>query len=352
MNEKITFHQLVDKLSELTGGTQSTSELFVKEFFATITDALKKDGNVKIKNFGTFILSDIDGDNIVKFEPDKEIAEAINMPFSCFEAVELNDEVTDEILNAQEHNEFSSENVNVTTDGEIEMSDIEQPVADDELCAAEPEQDDCTEVDTDGSPLSSADNDDNTPDSIPEFAPMEEETEICEQEYVPDDSSQEPSRKMSWAIAVICLILGLIIGYCVYPIMNNNKELNDNSLGIAIADTIGNSVDDTLALLVEDSAKIVVDYDSTCIAKSIVVYDTISRNRFLTTMSREYYGRMEFWVYIYEENKANLGNPNRIKPGTAIVIPPVEKYGIDKNNPDCVEKAKLKAMEIYAPYEK
>ena len=79
-----------------------------------------------------------------------------------------------------------------------------------------------------------------------------------------------------------------------------------------------------------------------------VRYDTVSRIRYLTTMSREYYGDFRFWVYIYEENKANIDNPNAIAPGTVVVIPAASKYGIDKDNPASVEKAKAKAVEILA----
>lgn len=334
MNEKITFHQLASKLSELTGGNQTTSELFIKEFFATITEALKKDGNVKIKNFGTFILSNIKGDISVKFAPDKDIAEAINMPFSCFEAVELNDDVTDEILNTQEHNDSSAEspNPNTTIDIESEVTDVEQPVTDDELCPVEPEPEVCTEAETDDTPLSSVDIDDGVSD------------EIVEPVDVP--------RKCNWLVSVLCLIAGLVTGYLLYPVINHQNVSGNETPVAVIADTIEDVSNDTLPLPVEDSVKITATVDSISIAKPVVVYDTIGKSRFLTTMSREYYGRMEFWVYIYEENKANLGNPNRIKPGTAIIIPPADKYGIDKNNPDCIEKAKLKAMEIYAPYEK
>ena len=83
-----------------------------------------------------------------------------------------------------------------------------------------------------------------------------------------------------------------------------------------------------------------------------IAVDTVKRTRFLTTMARQYYNQMLYWVYIYEENKDKLGNPNVIKPGTTVVIPDIRKYL--KNDTDSVniEQAKLKAVEIYAPYQK
>lgn len=38
-------------------------------------------------------------------------------------------------------------------------------------------------------------------------------------------------------------------------------------------------------------------------------------------MAREYYGRSVYWVFIYEANKDKLGDPNKVAPGTRVVIP-------------------------------
>ena len=76
------------------------------------------------------------------------------------------------------------------------------------------------------------------------------------------------------------------------------------------------------------------------------IVDTIKTNYFLTKMSRKYYGRYEFWVYIYEENKSKIKNPNSVSPGLVVVIPPAEKYGINKDDPESVRKAKELAEKI------
>lgn len=81
-----------------------------------------------------------------------------------------------------------------------------------------------------------------------------------------------------------------------------------------------------------------------------LVYDTISTTRYLTTMAKEHYGNYHLWPYIYEENKTILGHPDRIRPGTKVLIPSASKYGIDANNPKCIEDAKRKGVEIYSRY--
>ena len=76
------------------------------------------------------------------------------------------------------------------------------------------------------------------------------------------------------------------------------------------------------------------------------VTDTVTGSYFLTRMARRHYGNGHFWVYIYEENKGKISNPNNVRPGTVVVIPDAKKYGIDKDNPQSVEAAKRKEGEI------
>ena len=82
------------------------------------------------------------------------------------------------------------------------------------------------------------------------------------------------------------------------------------------------------------------------------VYDTISKTRYLTTMAKAHYGNYNLWPYIYEENKAMLGHPDRIRPGTRVIIPSLSKYGVNPNNPEDIKRAKQKGVEIYARFNK
>lgn len=60
----------------------------------------------------------------------------------------------------------------------------------------------------------------------------------------------------------------------------------------------------------------------------------------LRSLGLEYYGNKSFWVYIYEENKNIITNPNNIPLGTELKIAPPEKYGIDANNKASLQKAR------------
>lgn len=82
------------------------------------------------------------------------------------------------------------------------------------------------------------------------------------------------------------------------------------------------------------------------------VYDTVTTTHYLTTIAKEHYGNYNLWPYIYEENKELLGHPDRIRPGTRVVVPPLSKYGVDPKNPDDIAVAKKKGIEIYSRYKK
>ncbi|MBR5856217.1 MAG: HU family DNA-binding protein, partial [Bacteroidales bacterium] len=59
MNTKITLHELVDTIAELTNTSKRVSELFLKEFFGVIKERLEQGETVKVKNLGTFKVSEV-----------------------------------------------------------------------------------------------------------------------------------------------------------------------------------------------------------------------------------------------------------------------------------------------------
>ncbi len=84
-------------------------------------------------------------------------------------------------------------------------------------------------------------------------------------------------------------------------------------------------------------------------AKQELRYDTVSANRYLAIMAREYYGRSVYWVFIYEANADHLGDPNKIAPGTRVRIPDkIELPGA--TDAERTEIAQRKATEIQKRY--
>lgn len=338
MNEKISFQQLSELLSEITGSSVATSELFIKEFFAVISDALTKGETVKIKCLGTFSPSGMP-DKPVIYAPDEELAEAINMPFACFEAVELNDDISDDALN-----ECNDEHQNKPYNTDVEQKNELSSTAE-EFDIVETTEEGQNNTETPITEIAKIEQE-SASDSVDEVVTKIDETQEAREpiisEEVLDEAEDEGERKsLLWLWICISLIIGLFIGYLIgniYPYDTTKTNKNE--------------VAKDIPLLCDSIATDSIIETADTIATPIVITDTIGKTRFLTTMARQYYGEMSFWVYIYEENKDILGNPNRIKPGTTVIIPDAKKYGIDKNDSLCVEHAKLKAIEIYAPYQK
>ena len=80
--------------------------------------------------------------------------------------------------------------------------------------------------------------------------------------------------------------------------------------------------------------------------KPVVVTDTTSATKYLTTIAEHHYGNQMFWVYIYQENKDHLDRYDNIPVGTVLVIPPPEKYGIDAKDPESVKRAGAEAFRM------
>lgn len=59
----------------------------------------------------------------------------------------------------------------------------------------------------------------------------------------------------------------------------------------------------------------------------------------LTLYAKRKYGHKVFWVYIYEENKDIIRNPDNIPVGTELRLPPANKYEIDASNTNSLERA-------------
>lgn len=108
MSEKLTIQDLARGAAETLGMTKGNAELFVKEFFQLIADALHQDKYVKVKGLGTFKLIEVDsrasvhiktgerieiqGHTKVSFTPDATLRDIINRPFAHFETVPLQNE--------------------------------------------------------------------------------------------------------------------------------------------------------------------------------------------------------------------------------------------------------------------
>lgn len=326
MNNTIALPHIISGLAKTAGTDEATATAFVSEFVTLIETALAKGEKVTIKQIGTF-----EPTEPITFEASAELAARVNAAFAIFEPVELPDDYSD-----------VAEPLPTETAGETEPDDepaaVEAPadLAEDTAEAA-PAAD--VSADTDAQEEIESTAEDNT-----EIAVEADDAPEAEAEY----SATEPERKRrwSWLWCVLTLAIGFAAGYYVGNMSSHDGIVDKADESAAVpADT---------ASVMSQPKDSITDTIATAISKpkpAAERYDTITKSRFLTTMSRKYYGRMEYWVYIYLENADHLGHPDRIAPGTRVKIPPIEKYATAVTDSANLANAQLRADEIYSRYQ-
>ena len=388
MNEKISFPDLVGLLSSKMNITKKEAETFLKEFFTVSTEVITSGEELRINGLGLFkpiwveargsinIQTgepvEIPGHYKLSFIPDKVLREAVNAPFSRFSVEVLNDHVPIEDMTAvpsqdiDENNDIcNTENVELQDSKEIrEKEEEDEPI---EPAHEYIQEDKSADEESSESTVSSQEIEKFQEEIIqPESeTKVEEKEEDCYEDYL----RKSASRKSFWwgvlsafGIIIICLAGGIFfmgndspyvvkIGEYTLSLGKqsiDSRPMNNNPESVVLPEN-----KDTLSEMEKDS----VLKDSVISASPLAapevkpVIETIRSGVFLTTLARKYFGHKAFWVYIYEENKDVIKNPNQVPIGTRLTIPSASKYDIDANNRTSVENAKALAAKIQSRYE-
>lgn len=356
---------------------------------------------------------EISGHTKVVFIPVKELAEAVNSPFEAFSAIEIKDGVDIDQLFSNEEIDIRNDNEEsaVGLDYESELTETEEStiskdvddVADnavedinatklnEEIIYKNPDEELKVEAADDTMPVKDTNAETDTltnSDSIAEDTIAETDTstesdtvnesegEISSDEEISGEAEEfeeENTPRKKWvrgllitlAAAVTALIATFIIWYYFTDYTYNDIFKKSGKASVAaVGSKPANGDDELKANSVAPGSEITSDSVADTLKDNeteeevptapsdIVVYDTIGTTRYLTTMAKAHYGNYNLWPYIYEENKSFLGHPDRIRPGTPVVIPKLSKYGVDPSKTEDIEKAKKMGIEIYARYGK
>ena len=466
MNKKLTFPELAELLSVATNTSKRMSELFLRELFATIAQSLIEGDSVKVKGLGVFKVSDVSsrksidvntgqaieiaGHKKITFTPDKSMAEAVNASFACFEAVVLDDDVTNEMIQEID-DEVAAPLADASSQGEAEELPVDNAASAEESIETVEVPEETAENTVTPPPfiISQIESSSTTPEPEPEEE-VEEPTVAVEPEPAEPVEESQPEPEVAEPEPEEVVILEEVPAEAaeaeesqpepdgqetgVQPIADmpqeqpeaavdqqedNSEELGGeedsydedkhrryrgrhhrhhskswyerNSFGLgfmagaltgiafAVAAllyldnygyiTITRNKIETVRPAKEEVVEIVDSIDTRMAADTVtsrteaaetepakpaekpaVVTDTVRTGNFLSRMARRFYGNSHFWVYIYEENRAKITNPNNVPEGTVVVIPPAEKYGIDAQNPESVEKARRKEGQVLNAY--
>ena len=138
MNEKLNTQHIIDSFAEKQHISKRSAEVFVKEFFGLVQEALKQERYVKIKGLGTFRVIEVEdrtsinvntgerinigGHDKITFVPDGSVKGLINKPFENFEIVVLNEE---SIL---ENTPIEEEETETETEEEVQKEHMPQEI--------------------------------------------------------------------------------------------------------------------------------------------------------------------------------------------------------------------------------
>lgn len=366
MNNIITLDKLAELLAQKSGISVEEARQYISCLQQSVAEQLTDNAeSVTIPHIGIFSTGNIEEGEIL-FSADESLAEAVNEPFSFFEPEPLCDEV----------NEGSEDSLPVTEPEPTAIPEEEHVGIVPEIKTVPPAADDqIEEVDVDNKAPEEikqtvADEDapvDNFAEKTTEDVTQgeAEDANYDRQEY----TYYEPERHgMHPAVAYILgiltgMLLTCVAVYFLYPPLHGDDdeyEYEDTEVS-TIEDMLiipKTNVDSTQEPEPIESSNETVAYtndkatEATTPAKvsTSTRTDTVSSSYFLASMSRKYYGRMEFWVYIYKENEAKLGHPDRIASGTVVNIPEASKYGIDANSQESIDRARQLATSIYEKY--
>ena len=213
MNNRLAIQDLAGLLAEYTGKDKNSSERFLREFIAVVSEGVYTDKLVKVKGLGTFKIIPVEkresihvntGERFVipehykfSFLPDKELRELVNKPFSFFETTELRENVDftdmDVVLDEPDIKETEDETIEEMIPEEKHLPEEEPVVFSEEEPAGQPEDEGMDTLE----PVVDERSDSSGPDS-----PIEEV------ETGPDAERKKPPTKR---IAVVSMFVFLLM---------------------------------------------------------------------------------------------------------------------------------------------
>lgn len=355
-NRVLVLQDIVKALSHETDTSEALCQSFVKELFAIVAERLMDGESVTLKGVGRF---DVDGGE-VRFVADPDTAAAINSAFDCFEAIELADDFDgDEPVAEDETPDAAEEEAATTVDETAGTEDVadENPADGAELEEKECQTDGLEECEADSEEekeecTAEADADDETvaeetaEEEIGETA--EEAEETVEEEY---DDEPQPKRvgcRFAWGFLagfVTAAVVAAVAWFCLFGVVKKPSSqpavIADDTAKVAAVDS-----DSTAAVEKPQEQSEEKTAEPEKESRKAEQTFKVTNTAYLSNISRKFYGHYAFWVYIYLDNKDIITDPDNLPVGAELRIPAPEKYGIDKNNPESIKRAEIKALEI------
>lgn len=385
MNETVTLPQLITRLATAAGCSPAEARRYIHDLFAEIEQALAEGKNYTLEGIGEFAPG-LDATHPVLFRADPALAKQLNEPFESFPAVELPAEITEDLLDSKEEPapepepdplpeaapepEKSLETLKSSENSENSESSEDSEISEKSENSENPESSENSEgsENSENSESSEISEDsESSEDSAPQYAPEPAPQPRPTPEPPVTDEHLTVSRQHSTGLLITCgimigLVIGLILGYFAGTRMGRYyiepEEMEEDSTEIVIdqpADIVSRDAlpsRDTIKTA-SNAAEVPPPTPAPEVAPPAPtakepVYDNITQTQFLTTLARKHYGVKNYWIFIYEANP-DLGDPNKIRPGTRLLIP--DRSTFEEATPEATaEKARQHLNRLSAKY--
>lgn len=370
MSSKLNMQDIVDLLVANNDISKEESEKFIVEFIKAIEKGLSTDGLVKVKDFGTFKLTQIqERESIdvntqekivipshrrVSFVPAPNLKGLVNKPFAHFETTPLNDGIFLEGLSQDDGSDINDDDLGAEEEeptSTVPKEDIVEKVnpietVEDKGKSAEVVADEVV------LPPVTPIIDNNIIDSVPKInLGIDDEKDPSKGKITDNPSNNTKSKKpksrgmlrryiLRWDVAItIFMIVGVGVAYHYYFAKSkpSKQGVEDSIIPKPI-----NSISSNRAENKSSQSSAVIDSvkRSERMRPEPVKTVKMSPGRTLRLIALDKFGNREFWIYIYLKNKDKIENPNVIPIGLILNLPNEDEFDMNANNPDDVSKAK------------
>lgn len=333
MSEKITFKELVEKISETTSQSEQRTDSFIHELVEIIESGLEQGEKITISGFGKFELRwmnerkgrnpqtgeelTIPGQNKVVFKPYKALREHVNLPFKTLSA-----QVLEESAEDHPEKEDKSETIaavpssagtreSVLTDADDDDEDIDDLITErpspvkSKIPTFEDESDE--EVAAVFNDLDSENAD------IPEIDNIDREEKA---------RAVQAESKFNWSYTAASIVVLLAIFLIIFLLARQGDA--PGTADRPLADQPEQI--ETPATLSPAPAATVGEPESTPQAESepegaASTEHAISDGESFWTIADQTYGNPYLWPLIYLENIQQVENPNLITSGGVLTVP-------------------------------
>lgn len=197
---------------------------------------------------------------------------------------------------------------------------------------------------------------DEAPIEAPQPAPSATVTAPVEEEPFIDQEAHP--RMLVW----VFVALGIAMSFCLFIyLLSIQPELEMKDKASAAVEAVqpspvpvvpavpAQAIDETdtlqtTSIATQEEATSSVAPSEAVVSTASSQAETIERVRLrpgdrLSRLALKKYGNKAFWVYIYEENRAQLKDPDNIPVGTVITLPAASKYQINAGDTNSINRA-------------